>query len=48
MQTSSDLLDHDINLISILHSQVLGRLSLVESLTVKKESNVRDVELNIF
>ena len=43
---SSNLLDNNIDLISVLHAQFLGGLSLVKSLSVEEESNVGDVELH--
>lgn len=42
---SSDLLDNNINLIAVLHPQVLGGLSLVQAFSVEEESNICDVEL---
>lgn len=45
-RTSANLLDHDINLITILHVEILGGLGLVESLAIEEEAHVVDVELN--
>jgi len=44
---ASNLLDHNVNLISVLHVEVLGTLVLVESLTIEEEAHVGHVELNL-
>lgn len=44
---ASNLLNHDVNLISILHMQILGCLVLVETFSIEEESHVLDIELNI-
>lgn len=43
---SSDLFDHDIDLISVLHVEVLGGLGFMEALAVEEEADVVDVELD--
>ena len=42
---ASDLLDDDIDLITILHVEFLGGLSVVEALAVEEEAHVGDIEL---
>lgn len=43
---SSDLLDDHINLVSVLHVEILGSLSFVEAFPVKEEADVAGAELN--
>lgn len=43
---SSDLLDDHVDLVSVLHVQVLGGLVLVESFSVEEEADVLGVELS--
>jgi hypothetical protein len=42
---SSDLLDHDIDFVTVLHVEFFGGLGLVESLTIEEESDVVDAQL---
>jgi len=42
---ASYLLDHDINLISVLHVQVFGGVRFMDTWAVKEESNIAGVEL---
>ena len=42
---TANLLNDDIDLIAVLHVQVLGGLVLVESFAVEQETDVVDVEL---
>jgi hypothetical protein len=39
------LFNHDINLISVLHVEVLGSLAFVKALSVEEEANVAGGEL---
>jgi hypothetical protein len=43
---SADLLDHNVDLISVLHVEVLGGLSFVQAFSVEEEADVGGVELN--
>ena len=43
---SSDLLDDHVDLVSVLHVQVLGGLVLVESFSVEEEADVLGIELS--
>jgi hypothetical protein len=43
---SSDLLDDHVDLVSVLHVQVLGGLVLVEAFSVEEEADVLGVELS--
>lgn len=45
-KVAANLLNHNINLITVLHIEVFGGLGLVESFTVEEEANVVDVQLN--
>ena len=45
-ESSSDLFDNYINLISILHVEVLGSLVFVKSITVKKEPYIISFDLD--
>ena len=38
---AANLLDHNVDLIAILHVEFLGGLSLVEALAVKEETDIR-------
>ena len=42
---TSNLFDHDIDFVSVLHVEFLGGLGLVKSFTVEEESDVVDTEL---
>ena len=42
---TSNLLNHHINLVTVLHVEVLGGLILVQSLTIEKEANVVGAQL---
>ena len=43
---SSSLFDHNIDLVAVLHVELLGRLSLVQAFSVEEEPHVARVELN--
>jgi hypothetical protein len=43
---ASDLLDHDINLVSVLHVQLLGGLALVQAFSIEEEADIGGIELN--
>jgi hypothetical protein len=43
---SSDLLDDDVDLVSVLHVEVLGRLRFVETFTIEEEADVGGVKLS--
>ena len=43
---SSDLFDDHVDLISVLHVQVLGGLPLVKSFSIEKEADICCVELH--
>ena len=43
---TSDLLDHNINLVAVLHVELLGSLGLVEALAIEEESNITRSQLN--
>ena len=38
---AADLLNHNVDLIAILHVEFLGGLSIVQALAVKEEADVR-------
>jgi hypothetical protein len=42
---SSDLFDDDVDLIAVLHVEVLGGLCLVKTFSVEEEADVAGVEL---
>ena len=42
---ASNLLDDDVDLISVLHVEVLGGLVLVQSLTIEEEPDVVGAQL---
>ena len=42
--SSSDLLDHHINLVSVLHVELLGGLTFVQAFSVEEEADIGDVE----
>jgi hypothetical protein len=44
--SSPNLLNHNINLVPILHVEVFRGLSFVETLTIEEEANVVSAELN--
>lgn len=47
VSVASDLLDHYIDLISVLHVEVLGGLTFVQSFSVEQEADVGGIQLNI-
>jgi hypothetical protein len=42
---SSNLLDHDINFVTVFHVEFLGSLGFMKSLTIKEEPDIVDTEL---
>ena len=44
---SSNLLDDNINFVTILHVEVFGSLSLMQSLAIEEKSDIVEVELII-
>lgn len=43
---TANLLNHDIDLVTVLHVEVLGSVGLVESLAIEKESHVAHIQLS--
>lgn len=43
---ASDLFDHDVDLISVLHVEVLWSLTLVQTFSVEQEADIGSIELN--
>ena len=41
------MLDHDVNLIAVLHVELLGSLRLVEAFTIEEEADVGGAELYV-
>jgi hypothetical protein len=44
--STSNLFNHDINLVSVLHAEVLGGLTLMKAFSVKEEANIAGGKLH--